>query len=102
MFINDEVMTLIGVSHKSGTSKTGKPYDFFLASLGDDQFNRFEALVSDSLKTFDGKLVPLLQTTLEANENAVPTRVVVNLSVVPRGFRSPVALPANADSQSGK
>jgi len=86
MYIKDEVMTLVSVTHRSGISKAGSNYDFYLATLADDRFNRFDAMVTDGLKTFDGKLVPLLQSFLEGKESVEPLPVVVNLILSPRGM----------------
>lgn len=85
MYINEEEMVLLSCTRKTGIGKkSGQPYDFYIAQLGDAQFNKFDAIVSDDLKTFDGSLVPILRQAAEGDER--PVKVLASFTLVPRGF----------------
>jgi len=77
MLIKDELMTFVRSEHKSGLAKTGKPYDFTVVKLMDDDYNTLEVIAGTLSFQLDNKPVPAML--------AVPgTSVVVSLSLTPK------------------
>jgi len=86
MKILNEKVRIIKCEHKSGTSKTGKPYSLYTMEVVDEQYNKFQVTVPSS-SLIEGVVPGWL---LEA-ENL---EVVMDLEIVPKGFD--VAMRATA------
>lgn len=80
MRLHNVPCTIIRCDHKSGTSKAGRPYSFHAMEIVDDEFNKFEVPVPDSVLV-EG-VVP--QWLLEANK----LKAEVDFEIVPnkQGF----------------
>lgn len=76
MVLKSIAMTLLKVEHKSGTGKaSGKPYDFYTATLVDDDSNVFALNVSDDITS--------MVKDMSALRNV---EVVVDVDFKPKGF----------------
>jgi len=83
MKILDEVVILKRVTHKTGSTKEGKPYSFYVATVIDDDYNKFECTLPERLKE-DGFMPDWIE---EMTKDDAPEReVIVDFDVVPDGY----------------
>jgi len=80
MQVKDEIVTLISVDLKEGTSKAGKPYRFYVATIGDDELNRLPC--GFKRDEFEDGIIP--DWVFKAAEEK--RKIVVDLSFRPKGF----------------
>jgi len=78
MKIQNEPCVIIRCEHKSGTSKAGKPYSMYVLEIVDEQYNKFQVTVPNSVLIEN--VVP--DWLLEA-ENL---KAEMDFEIVPKGF----------------
>jgi len=83
MKILDEVVILKRVVNKTGSTAKGAPYNFYVATIIDDDYNKYECTLPERLKE-DGFMPEWIMAMTK--EDAEEKSVVADFDVLPDGY----------------